>query len=249
MERPNNIKIKHPVKAYGKLFLIPSGLSSSDTGYFIPPANSGIIKLLNVFFVEDVRTARRFISSLKLDIAINRLQFYLLNKDTGVEALEEMISIVKAGNHAGILSEAGCPGVADPGAGLVNLAHRHNIRVIPLVGPSSILLSLMASGFNGQNFAFHGYLPVRETDRVKKIKELEIRMYKNNETQLFIETPYRNSQLFGSLIRTLKPETLLCIASDLTGAEESIKTMSVKLWQSQDFSMSKIPSIFLFYHE
>ncbi len=249
MDKRSNNKSKQTTTRSGKLFLIPSNLSSTDAGYFIPPFNAEIMQSLKVFFVEDIRSARRFISSQHLGIEIDSLQFLVLNKDTGYEDLSQMINILKSGKNAGVLSEAGCPGVADPGSDLTALAHRNNIRVIPLVGPSSLLLSLMASGFNGQNFVFHGYLPIREKERERKIRELENSLYKNHETQIFIETPYRNNQLFKSLMKTLKPQTLLCIAAGITGPEESIITRPVRSWKTKEIVLNKTPSVFLLYHE
>jgi 16S rRNA (cytidine1402-2'-O)-methyltransferase len=232
----------------GSLYLLPSCISEADHRQYLPGNHLEIIKKTKFFFVENIRSARRFISSLNLNLAIDQLEFLILNNDSEPESLKRMTRILLEGNDAIVLSEAGSPGVADPGANLVLAAHRHKIRVIPLTGPSSILLALMASGFNGQNFAFNGYLPIDEKERIKKIRELETKMLSEHQTQIFMETPYRNDKLFSSLMRSLRPDTLLCIAAGITGAAESIKTLPVKDWKKAPVSFNKIPAMFLIYH-
>ena len=232
----------------GKLYLIPSNISSASTGRYLPEYNLEVIKKLSTYFVEKERSARRFISGLKININIESLTFYLLNKDTDPASLKNMIRLILNGIDAGIISEAGNPGIADPGSSLVALAHKHKINIVPLVGPSAILLALIASGFNGQKFAFTGYLPIRENERQKKIRELESTMYRNNQTQIFMETPYRNNQLIKDLLNSLKPETLLCVACDITGPGEMIKTQTVIAWKKEELILDKIPAMFLIYH-
>lgn len=232
----------------GILYLIPSGISEVDPNHYLPVNNQEIIKSVTYFFVENIRSARRFISSLKLNIDIRNLEFLILNNNTEPDTLKNMVRILLNGHDAVILSEAGSPGVADPGANMVLSAHRHNIRVIPLTGPSSVILALMASGFNGQNFAFNGYLPIDEKERRKKIRELETKMMREHQTQIFMETPYRNEKLFRSLVHSLQPETLLCIAAGITGEKEIIRTLSVKEWKIASMNLNKIPAMFLIYH-
>ena len=232
----------------GSLYLLPSSISEADHRQYLPGNHLEIIKNIKFFFVENIRSARRFISSLNLNLVIDQLEFLILNNDSEPESLKRMTRILLEGNDAIVLSEAGSPGVADPGANLVLAAHRHEIRVIPLTGPSSILLALMASGFNGQNFAFNGYLPIDEKERIKKIRELETKMLSEHQTQIFMETPYRNDKLFSSLMGVLRPDTLLCIAAGITGAAEAIKTLPVEDWKKAPVSFNKIPAMFLIYH-
>lgn len=239
--------IQEPV-VKGNLYLVPSLLAESLPGASFPPYNLEVIKKLKIYFVENIRSARRFISSLKMEISIEELTFHTLDKETDQQQLDFMVRVLLEGNDAGIMDEAGCPGIDDPGSRLVTLAHRHQIKVIPLVGPSSILLALIASGFNGQNFAFTGYLPIREHERERKIIELEARMIRDNQTQIFMETPFRNDSLIKSLLKTLKPETLLSISADLTGPGEQIHTYPVKSWKNRKISLNRVPAIFLIYH-
>jgi 16S rRNA (cytidine1402-2'-O)-methyltransferase len=229
------------------LYLIPSVISEETHDRVITDQVKNIVMHLDYFIVENIRSARRFISSLQLDIAIEDLHFELLNKYTRPEEMKGIMSFIEEGRCAGIISEAGCPGIADPGAMAVHYAHQSGIRVVPLTGPSSILLALMASGFNGQRFAFHGYLPIDKQDRMKKIKELERESQKFDQTQIIMETPYRNQKLFVDLVRTLNPETRLCIAMDITGAHEKIQSKSVDQWKMTDIKMEKIPAVFLIY--
>lgn len=230
----------------GKLYLIPVPVSEGTHQHVIPPGVTEVLKDIRFFLAEDVRTARRFLSSLKIYSSIEALSFQVLNKDTKTSELHELFTPVREGNNLGILSESGCPGVADPGAIAVQYAHQHQIQVIPLTGPSSILLSLMASGLNGQRFAFNGYLPIDSKEASAAIKELERESRNKNQTQIFIETPYRNNTLLQNLLKTLHPETLLCVAIDITGLQENIKTQAVKNWKSKTPEIPKLPAVFLF---
>ena len=197
--------------------------------------------------MEDVRSARRFLKKVDADICIDELTFYPLNKHTSPEAISGYLAPLAEGHSMGVISEAGCPAVADPGVDVVAIAQKRNFKVVPLVGPSSIILSVMGSGFNGQSFAFHGYLPIDAAERTSTIKKLEGRIYAENQTQLFIETPYRNRKLAEELIRTCRPSTKLCIASNITCADECIQTRPVKEWAGKLPDFDKKPTIFLIY--
>jgi 16S rRNA (cytidine1402-2'-O)-methyltransferase len=229
------------------LFLIPVTLGDTEHRKVLPEYNRDIILRIRHFIVEDVRTARRFLKKTEPSIVIDDLCFYTLNKHTSAEGVIDYLKPIDRGEDVGVISEAGCPAIADPGADVVAIAQRKNHPVIPLVGPSSILLSLMASGFNGQNFAFNGYLPIEAAERTLAVKKLENRVYAENQTQLFIETPYRNNKLAEELIRTCRPSTKLCIASDITCSDESIRTLPVKAWSGNLPDLSKKPAIFLIY--
>ncbi len=231
------------------LYLIPTTLGDQRTDAVLPAANSLIVKNIKYFIVENIRTARRYLKKIDQDIAIDQLEFSELNEHTGKQGLEELLAPLFNGFDVGIISEAGCPGVADPGADIVRLAHEKNIRVIPLVGPSSILLALMASGMNGQNFAFLGYLPVKHAERLKMIREIEKRSAIEKQTQIFIEAPYRNKQLIDDLIITLNESTRLCIAADLTLETEFIQTKRIACWKKQVPDIHKRPAIFLIFRE
>jgi len=229
------------------LFLIPTTLGDTAISKALPDYNKTVILSIRYFIVENIRTARRFLKKTEPEIDINALTFFALNKHTSIESLAEFLKPVEAGYSVGIISEAGCPAIADPGADVVTIAQQKNIRVIPLVGPSSILLALMASGFNGQNFAFHGYLPIDNEQFIKALKMLEQRIYSENQTQLFIETPYRNNKILDDILKTCKPATKLCIAADITLESEYIKTLSVSDWKKQKPDLSKRPCIFGLY--
>ncbi|MDR2809233.1 MAG: SAM-dependent methyltransferase [Tannerellaceae bacterium] len=229
------------------LFLIPVTLGETNHRKVLPEYNREVILQIRHFIVEDVRSARRFLKKTEPSIAIEGLNFYALNKHTCPNEVADYLKPLEQGEHVGVISEAGCPTIADPGADVVAIAQRKKYPVIPLVGPSSILLSLMASGFNGQNFAFNGYLPIDAQERALTIKKLEGRVYAENQTQLFIETPYRNNQLAEDLLHICRPSTKLCIASDITGREESIRTLPAKEWVGQVPDLSKKPTIFLIY--
>ena len=232
----------------GTLYLIPCPISEDTLPYDVTPeGNREVITSLDYFIVENLRSARRFLSKAGIERKIDELEFVELNEHTtSAQDIERMLRPVLAGRSAGVISEAGVPGVADPGADIVALAHRHGIRVVPLVGPSSILMSLMASGLNGQLFAFVGYLPVKEQERQRRIKELERRVMAERQAQIFIEAPYRNIKLFEALVKTLTPQLRLTVAVDITSPNEYIATRSVAEWRkSQVPDMAKRPTIFL----
>jgi len=232
--------------AAGTLYLIPCTLGDVSAGQVLPQQTIDVARRLRHFVVEHPRTARQFLSALKPEHPVQSLHFATLDEHTAPGDLPELLAPLLAGENVGLLSEAGCPGVADPGADLVALAHRNGIRVVPLVGPSSILLALMASGLDGQRFAFHGYLPVEEAERNKAITALEAESARRRQTQLFIETPYRNEKLFAALLACCRPQTRLCVATDLTLPEELILTRSVSEWKSQPPpKLNKRPSLFL----
>ena len=230
----------------GKLYLIPTIIADHTQADVIPAHVRNVLPSIRYFLVEDVRTARRYLSSLKIYESIESLHFEVLNKDTHSHQLEVFFAPVFLGHCVGVISESGCPGVADPGALAVQFAHQHQIDIIPLVGPSSILLALMASGLNGQHFAFHGYLPIDAKESAKSIKDFERESKQKNQTQIFIETPFRNNSVFAFLKANLGDQTLLCIAADITGASEFIKTQSVKRWKENHYEWKKVPSVFLF---
>ena len=230
----------------GKLFLIPNLIAEDTAHEVLPPRLKNILPGLRHFLAEDVRTARRYLSLLKVYPSIEELNFSTLNKDTRHEALDELFLPVFEGHDIGIISESGCPGVADPGALAVEFAHARGIRVIPLVGPSSILLALMGSGLNGQQFSFHGYLPIEGKESAKAIRDLEKESEGKNQTQIFIETPYRNNSLFQNLLKNLRGETRLCVAVDVTGSTEQIVTRKIREWRKETIEWPKKPAVFLF---
>ena len=229
------------------LYLLPVTLGDTSIEKVLPSYNKEIISGIRYFIVEDVRSARRFLKKVDREIDIDALTFYPLNKHTSPEDISGYLQPLVGGASMGVISEAGCPAVADPGADVVAIAQRKKLKVVPLVGPSSIILSVMASGFNGQSFAFHGYLPIDASERTNTIKKLEGRIYSEHQTQLFIETPYRNNKLAEELIRTCRPSTKLCIASNITCEDEYIHTRPVKEWAGKVPDLSKKPTIFLIY--
>lgn len=229
------------------LYLLPVTLGETSIEQVLPAYNKEIILGIKHFIVEDVRSARRFLKKVERSINIDELTFYPLNKHTSPEDISSYLKPLVEGHPMGVISEAGCPAVADPGADVVAIAQRKNLKVVPLVGPSSIILSVMGSGFNGQSFAFHGYLPIEPNERAKRIKALEQRVYSENQTQLFIETPYRNHKMMEDIIRNCKPQTKLCIAANITCEGEFIKTKTVKEWQGKLPDLNKTPCIFLIY--
>lgn len=229
------------------LFLIPVTLGETEHRRVLPEYNRDIILGIRYFIVENVRTARRFLKRVDRSIEIDDLTFFELNKHTSPESVADYLMPLSHGESVGIISEAGCPAIADPGADVVAIAQRRGYQVVPLVGPSSILLALMASGFNGQSFAFHGYLPIEAAERTNTIKRLEGRIYSEHQTQLFIETPYRNNKLVDELIRTCRPSTKLCIASNITCEDEYIRVYPVKEWTGKVPDLSKKPTLFLIY--
>jgi 16S rRNA (cytidine1402-2'-O)-methyltransferase len=230
----------------GNLFLIPSAISPNTADAIVPPKVKNTLMGIQYFLAEDIRTARRYLGSLKIYEKIDALTFEVLNKDTREVDMAALFKPVFSGNNLGVLSESGCPGIADPGAMAVRFAHQNAIRVIPVVGPSAIFLALMASGLNGQHFAFHGYLPIQRKDAGKAIRDLEKESKSRNQTQIFIETPYRNNQFFDNLVQQLMPETLLCVAIDITGENEFIRTDLVRNWRAQTIELPKNPAVFLF---
>lgn len=229
----------------GNLYLIPTPLG--DTGFEagIPSFNLQILLLIDTFIVEELRTARRFLRKAGYTRDFESVNFYLLNEHTPDNEALPMLEKAIAGENIGLLSEAGLPCIADPGNIVVRLAHRKGIRVIPLTGPSSIMLALMASGMNGQNFVFHGYLPVKLDERVRALRELELATTKGNQTQIFIETPYRNMAMLESILKTCRPSLMLCIAADLTLETEWIRSMTVYEWKKEKPDLHKRPAVFL----
>ena len=229
----------------GILYLVPSTLGSTDTRQTIPEGIRSIVSSLDVFIVENLRSARRYLKLLDRQKDIDRLTFYELNEHTSGEVIPSFLEPCLQGKDTAVISEAGVPAVADPGAAVVRLAHEQGIRVVPLTGPSSILLALMASGLNGQYFTFHGYLPVKKNERIRKIRELEDISVKTGATQLFIEAPYRNDGLLEDLLAACNPSTLLCIAVDVTLETEMILTLPIGQWKRRIPKLHKRPAIFI----
>ena len=234
--------------ANGRLFLIPSPLGEYAPEQVIPAPVLEKLREIRRYVVEETRTARRYLSAAGLKGHIGELEFRELNEHTGPEEVESLLDMFSQDGKpvdVGLISEAGLPAVADPGAQLVILCHQHGIQVVPLVGPSSLMLALMASGLNGQSFAFAGYLPAKTDDRRKAIRDLEKRSSQLCQTEIFIETPYRNDSLMADLLATLQPGTKLCIAADITVDGETIMTRTVKGWRSSPFTIGKRPCVFL----
>lgn len=228
-----------------KLYLVPNVLSESEWQNVMPAQLFNILTNTRHFIVEDIRTARRFMKQVNREINIDECTFYELNKRTKFAEIPSFLKPMEQGFDVAVISEAGCPGVADPGADVVKIAHQKNYKVVPIVGPSSILLALMASGLNGQNFAFKGYLPVKPNERAKEIAVLEKRVISQRQTQIFIETPYRNNHLISDLLKTCSPSTLLCIAANITGENEFIATKNIQQWKQNVPDLHKQPTIFL----
>ncbi|MFA8301122.1 MAG: SAM-dependent methyltransferase [Hyphomicrobiales bacterium] len=231
----------------GKLYLIPTTIGDCEPEKVLPNYTIEIARKLNVFIVEQVRTARRFLSKLNPVSNIEDMTFYPLNKHTKENEIFSYFDEVLEGKDIGLLSEAGTPCVADPGSVIVEIAQRKGIEVVPLVGPNSILMALMASGFNGQAFTFHGYLPIDSNQRAKKLKELELDIKTKDQTQIFIEAPYRNHQLVDAICKSCSPSTMLCVATDITLDTENIKTFPVSIWKKKKLDFHKKPSLFLLY--
>jgi 16S rRNA (cytidine1402-2'-O)-methyltransferase len=229
----------------GKLYLIPNTLGDDRIALTIPTEVATLTCRLRFFIVENLRTTRRYLRALDKTMDIDGSTFFILDKHTTDKEFAEYLKPLRKGHDMGIISEAGCPGVADPGASVVKLAHQQDIEVIPLVGPSSILLALMASGMNGQNFAFNGYLPIQKEERIKTIKQLEARVHHEGQTQLFIETPYRNTALAQDLVSTCRPDTLIGIACNLTLPDGFVLTKSASAWKGHLPDIHKKPTIFL----
>ena len=231
----------------GILYLIPTPLGDNDVSAVIPQEVKHIVASLDCFIVENAKTARRYLAKLGVTTPLQNIKFDILNEHTRPEALITSIKQLLSGKDIGLMSEAGCPAVADPGADLIKLAHANRIRVVPLVGPSAILLALMASGLNGQHFAFHGYLPVGIKERIKKILELERTSKVLDQTEIFIETPYRSGKLLRNLLETCRKTTLLCLATNISLASESIATKRISEWRSSPPDINRRPTVFLLY--
>lgn len=233
--------------AFPKLYLFPVPLAEGAPADVLPARNLELLKQVKYFAVENLRSARRFLRSVSRDIVIDELSLTELSEHTDPADVAAMLAPMEQGHDMGVISEAGCPAVADPGADLVAVAQRRGYEVVPLVGPSSILMSLMGSGFNGQSFTFLGYLPVESGRRSAALRDIERDIRRNRRTQIFIETPYRNNRLIDELVRTLPGDMLLCVASDITGPRQSIVTASLSKWAKGAYDYSKIPTIFLLY--
>ena len=232
----------------GTIYMIPCPIADSESVWdTLPKANLEVMNSLDYFIVENTRSARRFLSKAGIERKIDELEFVELNEHTtSQQDIERMLRPVLAGRSAGVISEAGVPGVADPGADIVALAHRHGVKIVPLVGPSSILMVMMASGQNGQSFAFNGYIPVKEPERGKAIKALERRAQQEHQAQIFIEAPYRNLKLFDTLRKTLSPKMRLTVAADITAKDELIVTRTIEQWQKSAVpNIEKRPTIFV----
>lgn len=230
------------------LYLIPVTLGDTPLDRVLPAFNREVILGIRHFIVEEVRTARRFLKQVEKSIDIDSLQFYPMGKHADAALFARYLEPLRRGEPVGVISEAGCPAVADPGADVVAIAQREHLKVVPLVGPSSILLAVMASGFNGQSFAFHGYLPIDHADRAKKLKQLEARSAAEGQTQLFIETPYRNARMMADILAACAPTTRLCVAAGLTTEQEFIRSATLKEWKQAPLpDLAKIPAIFAIY--
>jgi 16S rRNA (cytidine1402-2'-O)-methyltransferase len=229
----------------GKLYLIPTTLGEMNHEDVLPQTIKRSIDFIDYYVVENEKTARKFIKQVHPEKKQPELKLFLLNKHTETKEHLDFIKPLLEGKNVGLMSEAGCPGVADPGAVIVKLAHEKGIQVVPLVGPSSILLAIMASGMNGQSFTFNGYLPIDKSEKKQAIKGLEKLSFDKNQSQLFIETPYRNNKLLEDILQTLQPSTLLCIACDITLPTEYIKTLSVSSWKKQKVDLHNRPTIFI----
>lgn len=232
------------------LYLIPVTLGDTPVHQVLPEYNREIILSIRHFIVEEVRTARRFLKQVDRDIDIDSLTFYPMGKHADTALFSKYLDPLRRGEAVGVISEAGCPAVADPGADVVAMAQKEGLKVVPLVGPSSILLAVMGSGFNGQSFAFNGYLPIHPSDRAKRLKQLESRSAAEKQTQLFIETPYRNAKMLADILATCNSRTRLCIAAGLTTEQEYLRTLTVKEWKLKGIpDLTKIPTIFAIYAE
>lgn len=233
-------------KNMATLYLVPSLLSDSQWQNVLPAQVFSVLSDTKYYLVENTRTARRFMKKVNREINIDECTFFEINKRTASADLPRFLEALKEGNNMAVISEAGCPGVADPGADIVRLAHEKNIKVVPLTGPSSILLALMASGLNGQNFAFTGYLPIKSNERTKVIANLEKQVQKNMQTQIFIETPYRNNQIISDIVKTCASNTRFCIAANITAENEYIQTKTIQDWRKTGIpDLHKQPAIFL----
>ena len=228
------------------LYLIPVTLGPTEVSQVLPSYNHDVIMGIRHFIVENIRSARRFLRQVDREFPIDDSVFYEMGKHADERLFSQYLQPLRDGKPMGVISEAGCPAVADPGADVVGIAQRQNLRVIPLVGPSSMIMAVMASGLNGQSFAFNGYLPVDPQDRAKKLKTLETRAWNEHQTQLFIETPYRNLKMFQALLQSLRPQTRMCIAAGITTPDEYIHTHTIAEWKKIQLpDLSKVPAIFL----
>lgn len=228
------------------LYLIPVTLGDTPVDQVLPVCNRSIIQGIRHFIVENIRSARRFLRQVDPVFPIDDSTFYEMGKHADDRQFSQYLQPLRDGHPVGVISEAGCPAVADPGADVVAIAQRQGLKVVPLVGPSSMIMAVMGSGLNGQSFAFNGYLPVEEADRAKRLKALESRAWNEGQTQLFIETPYRNRKMFDTLLRTLRPQTRMCIAAGITTEQEYIHTHTIADWRKVKLpELSKVPAIFL----
>jgi 16S rRNA (cytidine1402-2'-O)-methyltransferase len=234
-------------KSPGVLHLIPSTLGDADAQSDLPRSTLGVVAALDYFIVEDEKTARRFLKSAGHPRALRELTLVRFDKDDGPARAAELLQPLLTGRSAGVLSEAGCPAVADPGAALVEAAHQAGLRVIPHIGPSSLLLALMAAGFNGQSFTFHGYLPVDKAECRRMLAQLERESRAGNATQIFIETPYRSDAMLENVLATCAESTRLCVASDLTLATETVRSAAIREWKKGKNELGRRPSVFLVY--
>ena len=232
-------------KITGKLYLIPTTLGDNVPLEVLPISVKNVIKEVDTFIVENEKTARRFIKNIEPEKQQSRLTLFPLNKFTEVAELPSFLEPCLQGENVGLLSEAGCPGVADPGADIVKIAHDKNIQVVPLVGPSSILLAIMSSGMNGQSFTFNGYLPIDKGEKKQELKRLERLSFERNQSQIFIETPYRNNKMLEDICQYLDNNTQICVACDITLSTEFIKTKSVSDWKKNKVDLHKRPTIFI----
>jgi 16S rRNA (cytidine1402-2'-O)-methyltransferase len=228
------------------LYLIPVTLGETPIEQVLPSYNHEVIMGIRHFIVENIRSARRFLRQTDREFPIDDCTFCEMGKHSDEKQFSAYLQPLRDGKPVGVISEAGCPAVADPGADIVRIAQREDLRVVPLVGPNSMIMAVMGSGLNGQSFAFNGYLPVEPADRARKLKALETRAWTEEQTQLFIETPFRNQKMFQSLLSTLRPQTRLCIAAGITTADEYIHTLHVSEWKNVKLpDLSKMPAIFL----
>lgn len=228
----------------GQLYLIPTTLGGQTIEDIIPEGVRQIATELRHFIVEDIKSARRYLRKLDREFPIDDSQFFILNKKTDIAQVRSFLKPLKEGHSMGIISEAGCPGIADPGATAVSFAHELGIQVVPLVGPSSILLALMGSGFSGQNFTFNGYLPKDRKDRIQELKRMESDVFRTGNTHLFMDTPFRNMNVLEDLLNELNDNTEILIASNITLPNASVKTRTAKEWREEAYDLSKIPTIF-----
>jgi 16S rRNA (cytidine1402-2'-O)-methyltransferase len=229
----------------GRLYLIPAPLSDSDLNDYIPARVRDIVNSLKYFVVEDLRTARRYISKLKIDTPIDELNFSLFNEHTDIKSISSLLNPVFQGYDLGLLSDAGMPCIADPGEELVRIAHSNGVTVIPLVGPSSIFLALAASGLSGEKFSFEGYLPAKTPDLIKIVRKLEQQSRQENQSKIFIETPYRSAKIFETILNICSPDTFVCVACNITSSDEFIQTRQVKEWKKNIPELNKKPCIFI----